>query len=88
MPLFSTQFGSRNRNHSGGGASHRSCTWVCVVGYVEWSSDAAVGRIYERDLGVSSDRSNEVSTPVQSPSGRTGCPQGNRKLPTQVMPLP
>ena len=58
-----------------------------VVGYVEWSSDAGVVEFMSA-TSASLDRSNEASTPAQSPNGRTGCPQGNRKLPTQLIRLP
>ena len=88
MPLISTQFGWRG---TGTTVAVELLTVVAlgsaVIGYVEWSSDFAVAEFMSA-TSASLDRSNEVSTPVQSPSGRTGCPQGNRKLPTQVMPLP
>ena len=58
-----------------------------VVGYVEWSSDKAVAEFMSA-TSASLDHSNEASTPAQSPNGRTGCPQGKRKLPTQLIPLP
>jgi hypothetical protein len=58
-----------------------------VVGYVEWSSDAAVAE-YMSATSASLDLSTDVSTPAQSPHGQTGCPIGKQKLPTQVTPLP
>ena len=62
-----------------------------VVGYVEWSSNAACrGRVYERDRVMASDpnHSNESPAQIQSLKGRTGCPLGKRSPPTQLMPLP
>jgi hypothetical protein len=58
-----------------------------VVGYVEWSSDAAVTE-YMSATSASLDRSTDVSTPAQSPHGPTGCPVGKRKLPTELIPSP
>ena len=53
-----------------------------VVGYVEWSSDAALNKF------MSANRSS-VSEPDQSNSQRkTGCPVGKKELPTQLRPLP
>ena len=61
-----------------------------VVGYVEWSSDAAVAQFSSATNSSASDPnySNEPSAPDQSDNGPTGCPVGKRKLPTQVRPLP
>jgi len=59
-----------------------------VVGYVEWSSDKSAAEFMRATSASLPDRSNEASTLVQSPTGRTGCPQGKRKLPTQLTPLP
>jgi hypothetical protein len=51
--------------------------------YVEWSSEAAMAEY----ATSASDHSNESSTAVQS-QGRTGCPVGKRKLPTQLPTSP
>ena len=61
-----------------------------VVGYVEWSSNAAVAEFMSATASSASDpnHSNESPAPIQSLKGRTGCPQGKRSLPTQLMPLP
>jgi hypothetical protein len=89
MPLFSTQFGWRG---TGATVAAELLTVVAlgfgVVGYLEWSSDKAVAEFMSATSASNPDRSNEASTLVQSLNGRTGCPQGNRKLPTQLTPLP
>jgi hypothetical protein len=61
-----------------------------VVGYVEWSSNAAVAEFMSATGSSASDpsHSNESPAPIQSLEGPTGCPQGKRSLPTQLMPLP
>jgi hypothetical protein len=61
-----------------------------VVSYVEWSSNAAVAEFMSATEASASDpnHSNESPAPVQSLKGRTGCPQGKRPLPTELMPLP
>jgi hypothetical protein len=88
MPSFSTQFSWRG---TGTTVAAELLTVVAlgfaVVGYVEWSSDAAVAE-YMSATSASLDRSNEASIPAQSAHGRTGCPQGQRKLPTQLTRLP
>ena len=88
MPSFSTQFGWRG---TGTTVVVELLTVVAlgfgVVGYVEWSSDKAVAEFMSA-TSASLDHSNEASTPAQSPNGRTGCPQGKRKLPTQSFRLP
>ena len=61
-----------------------------VVSYLEWSSNAAVAEFMSA-TGVSvsdPNHSNESPAPIQSVTGRTGCPQGKRSLPTQLTPLP
>ena len=50
-----------------------------VVGYVEWSSDAAVAEFMIATKSSASD---------QSSNGPTGCPVGKRKLPTQLPTTP
>jgi len=83
MPLFSTQFGWRG---TGSTVAAQLVTVVAlgfaVVGYVEWSSDKAVAEF------MSATSASLPSTPAESPHGRTGCPQGNRKLPTELIRLP
>jgi len=61
-----------------------------VVGYVEWSSNAAVTEFMSATRSSASDpnHSDESSASIQSLKGPTGCPQGKRSLPTQLMPLP
>ena len=61
-----------------------------VVGYVEWSSNAAVAEFMSASEASASgpNHSNESPAPIQSLKGRTGCPQGKRSLPTELMPLP
>ena len=61
-----------------------------VVGYVEWSSNAALAEFMSTTESSASDpnHSNESPAPTQSLKGRTGCPQGKRSPPTQLMPLP
>ena len=61
-----------------------------IVSYVEWSSNAAVAEFMSATEASASDpsHSNESPAPIQSLKGRTGCPQGKRPLPTELMPLP
>ena len=61
-----------------------------VVSYLEWSSNAAVAEFMSATGTSASDpnHSNESPAPIQSLKGRTGCPQGKRSLPTELMPLP
>ena len=61
-----------------------------VVSYVEWSSNAAVAEFMRAAGSSASDpnHSDESPDPIQSLKGRTGCPQGKRSLPTELMPLP
>ena len=61
-----------------------------VVSYVEWSSNVAVAAFTSATESSASDpnHSSEVAAEIQSPNGRTGCPQGKRSLPTQLMPVP
>ena len=60
-----------------------------VVSYVEWSSNSAVARFTIATESSASDpnQSSDVSARIHH-NGRTGCPRGNRSLPTQLMPLP
>ena len=88
MPSFSTPFGWRG---IGTTVAVELLTVVAlgfaIANYVQWSSDKAVAEFMSA-TSASLDHSNEASTPAQSPNGRTGCPQGKRKLPTQLIPLP
>jgi hypothetical protein len=61
-----------------------------VVSYVEWSSTVAVAEFMSATEASASDpnQSNESPASIQSLKGRTGCPQGKRPLPTELMPLP
>ena len=61
-----------------------------VVGYVEWSSDAAWSEFKSAAKLSASDTDHSIvsSAADQSGSGPTGCPLGKRKLPTQLRPLP
>ena len=61
-----------------------------VVSYVEWSSNAAVSEFMSATGSSASDpnHSNESPAPIQSLKGQTGCPQGKRPLPTELMPFP
>ena len=59
-----------------------------VVGYVEWSSDTAVAEFMNATRSSASDANHASESQVQPLKGRTGCPQGKRSLPTQLMPLP
>ena len=63
---------------------------LAIVSYVEWSSNAAVAAFMSATEASASDpnHSNESPAPIQSLKGRTGCPQGKRSLPTELMPLP
>ena len=87
MPLFNSQFG-----WPGIGTTAVVELLIllalafAVVGYVEWSSDAAVAEFLSATKSSASDpnHSNESSTL----RGRTGCPLGKRSLPTQLARLP
>jgi hypothetical protein len=61
-----------------------------VVSYVEWSSNAAVAAFMSATEASASEpnHSNGSPAPIQSLKGRTGCPQGKRPLPTELMPFP
>ena len=63
---------------------------LAIVSYVEWSSNAAVAEFMSATETSASDpnHSKESPAPIQSLKGRTGCPQGKRRLPTELMPLP
>jgi hypothetical protein len=83
MPSFSTPFGWRG---IGTTVAVELLTVVAlgfaVVSYAEWSSDKAVAEF------ISATSASLPSTAAESPHGRTGCPQGNRKLPTELIRLP
>ena len=61
-----------------------------VVSYVEWSSNTAVAEFMSATESSASDpnHSSESPAPRQSLKDRTGCRQGKRSLPTELMPLP
>ena len=61
-----------------------------VVSYVEWSSNTAAAESMRATEASVSDpsHSNESPAPIQSLKGQTGCPQGKRPRPTELMPLP
>jgi len=61
-----------------------------VVSYAEWSSNAAIAEFMSATEPSASDpnHSNGSPVPIQPLKGRTGCPQGKRSLPTELMPLP
>jgi len=73
---------------------------VAVIGYVDQSSDAAwAGFISAANVSATANVSaaaNVSASDTHDPSsikssaakGSTGCPVGQRKLPTQVHPLP
>lgn len=91
MPLFNSQFRWR-----GMGSTVLVELLIllalafAVVGYLEWSSDAAVAEFMSAAKSSASDpnHSNESSTPAQPVKGQTGYPLGKRSLPTQLIPLP
>ena len=60
-----------------------------VVSYVEWSSNASVAEFMSATEASASDPTiPTIPAPIQSLKGRTGCPQGKRPLPTELVPLP
>ena len=59
-----------------------------VIGYVEWSSNAAWAEFISATSATNLVHSSGSSTLIQSIKGPTGCPVGKRRLPTQLMPLP
>ena len=63
---------------------------LAIVSYLEWSSNAAVAEFMSATEASAFDpnHSNESPAPTQSLKGRTGCPQGKRSLPAELMPLP
>ncbi|MEH2527193.1 hypothetical protein V1288_005102 [Bradyrhizobium sp. AZCC 2176] len=58
-----------------------------VVSYVEWSSNVAEFMSATEASASDPNHSNEPPAPIQSLRGRTGCPQGKRPLPTELIPL-
>jgi hypothetical protein len=54
-----------------------------VVGYVEWSSDANLAHFVSRATEVAA----ATSAPDLPRKGRTGCPQGNKLLPSTLSQL-
>ncbi|HMM89607.1 hypothetical protein [Bradyrhizobium sp.] len=63
---------------------------LAVVTYVDWSSNRAVAEFTNttRSSASGSNRSSDSSAQMQPYAGRTGCPRGNKSLPTQLAPLP
>ena len=60
-----------------------------IVSYVEWSSNAAVGEFKGGTESSASDPNQSNESPaLQSLKGRTGCPQGKKSPPIELMPLP
>jgi hypothetical protein len=80
MPLFTSQ-------RIGAMALAGLAVVVSLFGYTEWSSNARWAEFMAATTVSDLDRSTEAPPSMQS-DGRTGCPQGKRKLPTQIMPLP
>ncbi|MCP1969686.1 hypothetical protein [Bradyrhizobium elkanii] len=79
MPLFSSE------NWSGKVATSVTGFLIVAVAlagvrYVEWSSDASLAQFMKR-----AELAANVSTPLHA--GRTGCPQGNKVLPSTLSPL-
>jgi hypothetical protein len=91
MPLFNGQIDSRGIGTTVAVVLFTLLALAfAVVGYVEWSSNAAVAEFMSATESSASDpnHSNESPAPIQSLKRRTGCPQGKRPLPTELMPLP
>ena len=91
MPLFNSQIHWRGIGATVAVVLLTSLALAfAVVSYVEWSSNAAVAEFMSATGSSASDpnHSDESRAPIQSLKGRTGCPQGKRSLPTELMPLP
>ena len=76
MPLFNSQFRLRGIGSTVGVELLILLALAfAVVGYVEWSSDAAQAEFTNATKPSASDPnpSGEFSTPVQAPKGRAGC---------------
>lgn len=54
-----------------------------AVGYVEWSSNVNLAQF----MSLKSEVAVAASDPALSLKGRTGCPQGNKMLPSTLAPL-
>ena len=68
---------------------------LAVVTYVDWSSNRAVAEFTNATFANATkasastlSRSSDASAQMQAHAGRTGCPRGNKSLPTQLAPLP
>ena len=62
-----------------------------VAGHIERSSDAAFAEFMAANTSSASepDQAIESSAADQpDPKGKTGCPVGNKELPTKLMPSP
>ena len=89
MPLFNSQIHWRGIGATVAVALLTSLALAfAVVSYVEWSSNAAVAEFMRAAEASASDPNNESPAPIQSLKSQTGCPQGKRSLPTELMPLP
>ena len=91
MPLFNSQIHWRGIGATVAVVLLTSLALAfAVVSYVEWSSNAAVAEFMSAAEASASDpnHSNKSPAPIQSLKGQTGCPQGKRSLPTELMPLP
>jgi hypothetical protein len=88
MPLFNSQIHWRGIGATVAVVLLASLALAfAIVSYVEWSSNAAVAEFMSATTS-DPNHSNESPARIQSLKGRTGCPQGKRSLPTELMPLP
>lgn len=83
MPSFSSESWSGVTTASVVGILVVAALAFAVVGYVEWSSDANLAHFMSRTTEVAA----ATSAPVLPLRQRTGCPQGNKVLPSMVSPL-
>jgi hypothetical protein len=90
MPLFNSQIHWRGIGATAAVVLLTSLALAfAIVSYVEWSSNAAVAEFTSATEASASDPNHSnAPAPIQSLKGRTGCPQGKRSLPTELMPLP
>lgn len=58
-----------------------------VVGYIEWSSNAAVAEFMSKIESPASDPNHSSKSPdqIKSLQGSTGCPLGKRSPPTRLL---
>ena len=83
MPLFSSESVSGTAALSVAGVFVIAVLVPAIVGYVEWSSDANLAQF----MGLKTEVAAATSGPVLPLQGRTGCPQGNKMLPSTLAPL-